>query len=146
LRSYVISASVVDNGDSYTVTGTGVLAAGPIQGEVTAEITTDSSFNIDPSSLNISGQATVDKEMAGVHINLEGTLENGRLASLAGSIEGMGGAYVIAASLVDNGDGYTITGAGNCVSISIINKRSCNNIRPTHTLNRTSQTGKSTIF
>ena len=114
--SYIISASVVDNGDSYTVTGTGVLAAGPIQGEVTAEITTDSSFNIDPSSLNISGQATVDKEMAGVHINLEGTLENGRLASLAGSIEGMGGAYVIAASLVDNGDGYTITGAGNFVA------------------------------
>ena len=114
--SYVIAASVVDNGDSYTVTGTGVLAAGPIQGEVTAEITTDSSFNIDPSSLNISGQATIDKEMAGVHINLEGTLENGRLASLAGSIEGMGGAYIIAASLIDNGDGYTISGAGNFVA------------------------------
>ena len=43
--------------------------------------------------------------MGGVHL-FQG-VENGRLSSLAGTIEGMGGSYVIAASVVDNGDSYT---------------------------------------
>ena len=109
----MIAASVVDNGDGYTITGSGAFSAGPVEGSATAEINTDNNFNIDPSSLNISGQAAFNKDLGGVLINLEGGLENGRLSSLSGTIEGMGGAYVIAASVVDNGDGYTITGSGN---------------------------------
>ena len=111
--TYVISASIVDNGDGYTITGTGELLAGPLQGSVSAEIMTDDSFNIDPSSLNISGQASVNTDISGVQINLEGILENGRLTNLSGTVEGLGGAYIINASVVDNGDGYTITGSGD---------------------------------
>ena len=44
--------------------------------------------------------------------DLTGTLENGKLASLAGTVQGPGGSYVIEASVVDNGAGYTITGSG----------------------------------
>ena len=111
--AYIISASIEDNGEGYTITGSGELLAGPVQGSATAEIMTDDSFNIDPSSLNISGSASVNKDVSGVLINLEGVLENGKLASLSGTVEGLGGAYVIAASVVDNGDGYTITGSGD---------------------------------
>ena len=113
--AYIISASIVDNGDSYTITGTGELLAGPVQGSATAEIMTDDSFNIDPSSININGEALVNKDISGVLINLEGVLENGRLASLSGTVEGLGGAYIIAASVIDNGDGYTITGSGDFI-------------------------------
>ena len=111
--AYIISASIEDNGEGYTITGSGELLAGPVQGSAIAEIVTDDSFNIDPSSLNISGSASVNKDVSGVLINLEGVLENGKLASLSGTVEGLGGAYVIAASVVDNGDGYTITGSGD---------------------------------
>jgi len=111
--AYIINASIVDNGEGYTITGSGELLAGPVQGSAIAEIVTDDSFNIDPSSLNISGSASVNKDVSGVLINLEGVLENGKLASLSGTVEGLGGAYVIAASVVDNGDGYTITGSGD---------------------------------
>ena len=111
--SYIINASIVDNGDGYTIAGSGNLSAGPISGTAKAEILTDDSFNIDPSSLNISGQANVEKEISGVNIKLNGVLENGRLASLAGTVEGLGGSYLISASVVDNGNGYTITGSGD---------------------------------
>ena len=114
--AYVINASIEDNGEGYTITGSGELLAGPVQGSATAEIMTDDSFNIDPSSLNISGSATVNKEISGVLINLEGVLENGRLASLSGTVEGLGGAYVISASVEDNGEGYTITGSGDFIA------------------------------
>ena len=114
--AYIIAASVVDNGDGYTITGSGEFSAGPIEGSATAEIQADNTFSVDPSSLNISGDATVNEEMAGLNVNLQGSIENGKLSSLSGTIEGMGGAYVIAASVVDNGDGYTITGSGNFVA------------------------------
>ena len=114
--AYVIAASVVDNGDGYTITGSGEFSAGPIQGSATAEIQADNTFSVDPSSLNISGDASVNEEIAGLNVNLQGAIENGKLSSLSGTIEGMGGAYVIEASVVDNGDGYTITGSGNFVA------------------------------
>ena len=114
--AYVIEASVVDNGEGYTITGSGEFSAGPIQGSATAEIQADNTFSVDPSSLNISGDASVNEEIAGLNVNLQGAIENGKLSSLSGTIEGMGGAYVIEASVVDNGDGYTITGSGNFVA------------------------------
>ena len=44
--AYVINASIEDNGEGYTITGSGELLAGPVQGSATAEIMTDDSFNI----------------------------------------------------------------------------------------------------
>ena len=111
--SYVISASIVDNGSGYTITGSADFAIGPVTGSATAQIQADDSFNIDPGSLDISGSAEVHKEISGVNINLAGTLEHGRLASLQGTVEGLGGSYVITASVVDNGEGYTITGGAD---------------------------------
>ena len=84
--AYIISASIEDNGEGYTITGSGELLEGPVQGSAIAEIVTDDSFNIDPSSLNISGSASVNKDVSGVLINLEGVLENGKLASLSGTV------------------------------------------------------------
>ena len=112
-ESYIISASIVDNGSGYTITGSADFTIGPVSGSAAAEIQADESFNIDPSSLNISGSAEVHKEIAGVNINLSGSLDNGRLASLQGTVEGLGGSYLITASVVDNGEGYTITGGAD---------------------------------
>ena len=42
----------------------GALAAGPLEGSVTAQIETDPAFNINPDSLNISGEAAVHQELA----------------------------------------------------------------------------------
>ncbi len=111
-QSYLLNASVVDNGDTYTITGGGAFAAGPIQGNINAQIDTDSAFNIDPSSLVIGGSATVNTEIAGILINLSGAVEEGSLKSLSGTIEGPNGTFIINASVVDNGDTYTITGGG----------------------------------
>ena len=109
---FVINAAVADNGDGYNITGQGAFNLGPVEGNVTAEISTDSSFNIDPSSLNVSGDATVNTELAGTVINLQGTMENGRLASLEGTIVGPSEMFTISASVTDNGDGYIINGEG----------------------------------
>ena len=84
--AYVIAASVVDNGDGYTITGSGDFTAGPVQGSASAQIEADTNFSVDSSSLNISGEAAVDTEMSGLHINLQGAIEKGILASLAGSV------------------------------------------------------------
>jgi hypothetical protein len=111
-QSYMISASVVDNGGSYTITGEGAFSAGPIQGSLNAQIDTDAAFNIDPSSLNIGGDAAVNTELAGFIINLTGAVEEGSLKSLSGTVEGPGGSFLINVSVVDNGGTYTISGAG----------------------------------
>ena len=111
-QSYLINASVVDNGDTYTITGSGAFEAGPVQGSINAQIDTDSAFNIDPSSLVIGGSASVNTEISGILINLSGLVEQGSLKSLSGTIQGPNGTFIINASVVDNGDTYTITGGG----------------------------------
>jgi len=109
---YVLTAAVVDNGDSYTVTGGGAFTAGPLEGTVSAEITTDSNFTPDLDSLNISGDINVDTSLAGNHILMSGTMENASLQSLIGTIEGPNGMYFLNASVIDNGGTYTITAGG----------------------------------
>ena len=110
--AYYINASVVDNGDTYQITGEGVFAAGPVQGAIQAQILTDKSFNIDTSSLNIGGSVNIEKELVGVTVKLSGVMESGSMSSLSGTIEGPDGAFVINASVVDNGGSYTISGSG----------------------------------
>ena len=110
---YLLAVSVVDNGNGYTITGGGAFAMGPVHGEVTGEIQTDPNFNPDFSTLNIGGEATVDTEIAGHHISMTGVMVNGSLASLVGTVEGPNDLYVINASVIDNGDGYTISGEGS---------------------------------
>ena len=110
---YLLTAAVTDNGDSYTIEGGGTFAAGPVEGNVEGQIQTDKNFNPDLNSLQIGGDATVDTDLAGNHINMAGTMENGSLQSLVGTIEGPNGLYMLSVSVVDNGEGYTITGAGN---------------------------------
>ena len=111
--AYIINTTVIDNGEGYTISGNGSFSVGPIEGEVNAQIQTNDSFNIDANTLDINGSAVVDKEVSGIIINLSGSLENGRLASLVGTLQGPGGSYIINASVVDNGDNYTITGGGS---------------------------------
>ena len=111
--SYVIEASVVDNGGGYTITGSGALAAGPLEGSVTAEIETDPAFNINPDSLNISGEVTINQDLGGTLIDFSGAMENNRLVNLAGTITGPSEMFIIGASVEDNGEGYTITGQGD---------------------------------
>ena len=110
---YLLTAAVTDNGDSYTIEGGGAFTAGPVEGNVEGQIQTDKNFNPDLNSLQIGGDATVDTDLAGNHINMAGTMENGSLQSLVGTIEGPNGLYMLSVSVVDNGEGYTITGAGN---------------------------------
>ena len=109
---YMLSVSVVNNGEGYTVTGTGNFVMGPVEGEVTAEIGTDPNFSPLPETLNISGEANVDTETAGHHILMKGVMVNGSLESLIGTVEGPNGLYMLTASVVDNGDTYTVTGEG----------------------------------
>jgi hypothetical protein len=110
---YMLTVSVQDNGEGYTVTGGGAFVMGPVEGEVTAEIGTDPNFNPIPETLNISGEAKVDTETAGHHILMQGVMLNGSLVSLVGTVEGPNGLYMLATSVVDNGDTYTITGEGS---------------------------------
>ncbi len=110
---YLLTAAVTDNGDSYTIEGGGAFTAGPVEGNVEGQIQTDKNFNPELNSLQIGGDATVDTDLAGNHINMAGTMENGSLQSLVGTIEGPNGLYMLSVSVVDNGEGYTITGAGN---------------------------------
>ena len=110
---YLLTAAVTDNGDSYTIEGGGAFTAGPVEGNVEGQIQTDKNFNPDLNSLQIGGDATVDTDLAGNHINMAGTMENGSLQSLVGTIEGPNGLYMLSVSVIDNGEGYTITGAGN---------------------------------
>ena len=73
-QAYFLNVSVVDNGGTYTITGGGAFSAGPIQGNLNAQIDTDAAFTIDPSSFNVSGDAAVDTEVAGFKINLAGAV------------------------------------------------------------------------
>ena len=73
---------------------------------------TDSSFNIDPSTLNIGGEVSLSEEIAGNQIDLSGKVESGSLSALLGSVQGPNQSYMISASVVDNGGSYTITGEG----------------------------------
>ncbi len=111
--SFIINVSVVDNGESYTISGEGEFVAGPVQGSLGAQIETDSSFNIDPSSLNINGIIIVDKNVAGIQLNMTGAIENSRFASLEGNVIGPNNMFNLTASVVDNGDTYTISGSGD---------------------------------
>ena len=90
---YLLNVSVVDNGGTYTISGDGAFNAGPVEGSLNAQIETDESFNIDPSSLNIGGTATVNTEVAGFKINMAGAVEAGSLQSLTGTVEGPGGSF-----------------------------------------------------
>ena len=110
---YLLTITVVDNGEGYTITGNGSFAMGPVEGEVAAEIGTDANFNPIPETLNISGEANVDTETAGHHILMQGVMLNGSLVSLIGTVEGPNGLYMLSTSVVDNGDTYTITGEGS---------------------------------
>ena len=111
--SFLINVSVVDNGETYTITGEGAFSAGPVQGTLGAQIETDSSFKIDPASLNISGDITVDRNVGGAQITMTGTVENSRFASLVGNIIGPNNMFNLSASVVDNGETYTIEGSGD---------------------------------
>ena len=110
---YLLAVSVVDNGDGYTITGGGAFSMGPVEGQVTGEIQTDANFNPNFDTLNVGGEATVDTEIAGHHISMTGVMANGSLASLIGTIEGPNNLYVINASVIDNGGGYTLSGEGS---------------------------------
>ena len=110
---FVISASVVDNGDTYTISGSGAFSAGPVQGSLSSQIETNSNFEVNPESLDISGDATVDTQLAGITINMTGVVENMRLVSLVGTFEGPNGVFLINVSVTDNGDSYSISGEGN---------------------------------
>ena len=110
---FVISASVVDNGDTYTITGSGAFSAGPVQGSLSSQIETSSNFEVNPESLDISGDATVDTQLSGIIINMTGVVENMRLVSLIGTFEGPNGVFLINVSVTDNGDSYSISGEGN---------------------------------
>ena len=90
---FVISASVVDNGDTYTITGSGAFSAGPVQGSLSSQIETSSNFEVNPESLDISGDATVDTQLSGIIINMTGVVENMRLVSLIGTFEGPNGVF-----------------------------------------------------
>ena len=92
------TAAVTDNGDSYTIEGGGAFTAGPVEGTVDGQIQTDKNFNPDVNSLQIGGDATVDTELARNHINMAGTMENGSLQSLIGTIEGPNGLYMLSVS------------------------------------------------
>jgi hypothetical protein len=48
----------------------------------------------------------------GIKIDMTGVVENGSLASLTGVITGPDDSFTINASVVDNGNGYTISGSG----------------------------------
>jgi hypothetical protein len=109
---YLLTASVEDNGEGYTILATGDFHAGPIEGSVTGQIETDSNFSPNFDTLNISGEASVDTETAGHHIVMNGVMENGRIVSLSGTVVGPNDLYTITASITDNGDGYTIVGDG----------------------------------
>ena len=109
---YLLTASVEDNGDGYTITATGDFSAGPIEGTVTGQINTDTNFSPDFETMFISGEADVDTELAGHHIMMSGVMENGRLVSLEGTVVAPNDLYTITASINDNGDGYTIIGDG----------------------------------
>ncbi len=109
---YSLTVSVNDNGDGYTVNGSGPFSVGPITGTLEGEIQTDKSFVPDPSTLQIGGKANVETEIAGNQIEMEGQMHNGSLQSLTGSIQGPNGMYLLNASVVDNGAGYTVTGSG----------------------------------
>ena len=110
---FVISASVIDNGDTYTISGSGAFSAGPVQGSLSSQIETNSNFEVNPESLDISGDATVDTQLAGIIINMTGVVENMRLVSLVGTFEGPNGVFLINVSVTDNGDSYSISGEGN---------------------------------
>ena len=85
---FTINASVQDNGDGYKILGDGAFSAGPVVGNVYGEILTDQSFTPDISSAILSGDASVDTELAGNQINMAGTMEAGSLQSLEGTITG----------------------------------------------------------
>ena len=93
--SFTINASVVDNGNGYTISGSGVFTAGPIEGNLTAEIQADAGFNIDPSTLNIGGGVSISKEVLGNQIDLSGSVVNGSLASIVGTIAGPNQSYLL---------------------------------------------------
>ena len=93
--AFIINAAVVDNGGAYTITGDGAYSAGPLQGSLNAEIQTDSAFNIDPSSLNIGGDVSLSQEIAGNQIDLSGTVAEGSLSSLLGTLVGPAQSYLI---------------------------------------------------
>ena len=109
---FTINASVQDNGETYSIQGAGAFTVGPVQGNIQGEILTDKSFVPDPSSLNVSGDATVNTEIAGNTINLSGAIANGSLSSLMGTVEGPNQFYLLNVSVVDNGGTYTISGDG----------------------------------
>lgn len=96
----------------YKISGAGAFTAGPLKGNLNAEILTDSAFNIDPSSFDIGGDAALSEDIAGNQIDLAGTVAGGSLSSLFGTVKGPAQSYTINASVLDNGGGYTIAGDG----------------------------------
>ena len=111
--SFLINVSVIDNGGTYTISGSGAFIVGPVQGNLEAQIEANSAFNMDPGSLNIGGDATVDTELMGIKINMTGTVENGSLASLVGTIIGPNDFFTINAAVEENGEQYKVIGDGS---------------------------------
>jgi len=110
---YVINASVIDNGGSYTVAGEGSFSNGPIEGSVHGTIDTDPNFAPDFSSLNMGGNASINTEVAGNKVDVSATVNNGFLENISGTIEGPGGLYNISARGVREGEeGYDMEAAG----------------------------------
>ena len=109
---FTINAAVEENGEQYKVIGDGSFTAGPVVGNVNGEILTDQSFTPDMESAILSGDATVDTQLAGNQINMAGAMEEGSLKSLEGTINGPNGMYLLTAAVTDNGDSYAIEGGG----------------------------------
>ena len=110
--TFVIEATVSQNEGGYQISGKGNYLNGPFEGEVSGIIQTDENFVPDESSLDVSGQVKVSKELSGILIELTGTMENGSLAGLTGTVQGPNGAYFINATVENDGDGYIISGEG----------------------------------
>ena len=64
--TFIIEATVSKNEEGYQISGKGNYLNGPFEGEVSGIIQTDESFVPDESSLDVSGQVKVSKELSGI--------------------------------------------------------------------------------
>ena len=103
-EAYVIEATVTRSDEGFLVSGTGSYSNGLVGGELSGSIVTDPTFVPDPNSLNISGQVTVSLSISGMQVELTGTMENGSLSGLAGTVEGPNGSFLLNVAVVDNGE------------------------------------------
>ena len=86
--AYIIQANLTKSDSGILISGQGEYTNGPLEGQFTATLSTDENYIPDPSTLDVGGGVKISKEISGILIELEGTMENGSLASLSGTIQG----------------------------------------------------------